>query len=281
MKLCLVTHHKAGTHWSKYVLANYVSLVLTVGRSARIDFDEMEKNYFPIRIDSFFSNSEAAPSHPLAESLKASIDIDAIYWAHFDPVQKARFLDFDKVIFQCRNPMDFLISKFHYDFKRLNSKAASLNLPAILSPFDLHPKATGSWCQIFATMIEMTNAHPSRFEIVSYEQLKSNPDVFFARMIKHLFGTVNVEYLREAIDRSTIENSRQDEIKRNKPIVGHTYSVKNDNFAAGSFVRSGAVGQFNESFDLQQQKVIKDFVSNNITEDALLIFNKLFPVIGC
>jgi hypothetical protein len=276
MQLCLVTHHKAGTHWCKYFLANYVALLLTAGRASRVDFDEMEKNYFPIRIDSYFDAHKSVPSHPLSGSLRLGLGLDAMYWAHIDPGKKSRFLDFGKVIFQCRNPMDFLVSKYHYDLKRLNVKAINLNLPAVLTPWDMHPDATASWCQIFSAMVDLTNSDTNKFEIISYEQLKLYPESFFGRMIEHLFGVVNSEYLVEAIARSSIENARQDEIKRDKPIVGPTYSTHGNGFAAGSFVRSGAVGQFNKYFDSAQQAAIQDTVLSSLDDAAVKVFNKLF-----
>lgn len=276
MSVCLVTHHKAGTHWSKYFLANYVALVINGGNAARVDFDEMEELYFPIRIDAYFSGAKMVPKHPLATLLRSHIGVDALYWAHFDPKQKDRFSDFDKVIFQCRNPMDFLVSKFHYDFKRINDRARNSNLPAMSSPSDLHPKATAAWCQIFSTMVDLSKANAARSAIVSYEQLKANPEIFFGRIVKHLFGEINPEYLKEAISNSTIDKSREDEVKRSKPIVGHTYSMKDHALVAGSFARSGAVGQFNQYFDSMQQLVIEEFVLNNLDEGAQVVFDDIF-----
>jgi len=280
MSACLITHHKAGTHWSKYFLANYVALVINRGNTARIDFDEMEELYFPIRIDAYFAGAKVVPRHPLATSLRSHFGVEAIYWAHLDPKQKARFSAINKVIFQCRNPMDFLVSKFHYDVKRINDRAGYSNLPAISSPSDLHPKATTVWCEIFSTMVDLARTNAARNAIVSYEQLKANPEIFFGRIVKHLFGESNPDYLLEAIANATIDKSREDEIKRSKPIVGPTYSIKGHSLVAGSFARSGVVGQFNQNFDSIQQDVIEDFVLNNLDEDARAVFDDVFSSLG-
>lgn len=276
MKLCLVTHHKAGTHWSKYFLANYVALIETEGKSPRINFDEMEKKYFPIRIDKYFSDSKSIPIYPILNHTKSILNIEAMYWAHFNPKQKTKFMEFDKVVLQCRNPLDFLVSKFHYDLKRLNLKAKILNSPPVLSPWDLHPKSTEEWCNIFSSMVELSQLYESKFKIISYEELKFNSKFYFNEMLNHFFNSVDMQYLIESISRSSIEKSREDEIERKKPIVGHTYSSIGDGYASGSFARSGEIGQFTKYFDDSQKNEIMAFIEDKLGNNLLIVFNKLF-----
>ena len=249
MRVALFTHHKAGTHWTKYILSNYINLDLFGSEAGRVDFDNMEESFFPLRLD-----YHGFGAHPLGSRLLRQYGISEIYWAHVSPKRNRGMESIDKVAFQCRNLLDFLVSKFHYDLKRLNlSRGSSENLK-VSRPYDLHPKTTLNWCEIVRWMSERAAEQPSQFQMFHYEDLKSEPVAGFTEMIRFLLTMKpQHDFVVKAVERSTIGFTREDEKRRGKPIVGHTYTISDDGrFKGSSFARSGAVRQYRNYFSQEE-----------------------------
>lgn len=270
MYACLATHHKAGTHWTKYVISNYINFVLNGAGADRVDYDEMESMFFPYRLEKI-ENPEKI-KHPLRDLFKEKLDIDALYWSHYESKHANLYKDSLKTAFQCRNALDFIVSKFHYDLKRLNKNKSSGEL-VINHPWKLHPNITKNWINKINDMNALAVNTPDKFIITSYENLRERTFFEYKKIIEHLFGKVNDDYLKKAIELSSIDNARKDEQLRKKAIVGHSYSIAKDgSLEANSFVRSGEVGQYKKYFEDWQMQEIKEIIINNVDRDVI---NKL------
>jgi hypothetical protein len=270
MKFCLATHHKAGTHWSKYVISNYINLLLNGINSERVDYDCMEKVFFPVRFEHMSIEERKSYKSSLSADLLKLLNYDALFWSHFDSKKNSTYDGVDKVVFQCRNVLDFLVSKFHYDMKRINSQREKSGDGAIKTVYELHPKATNAWIRIVNDMVLLASNQPKKYMIISYENLKSNPFEFYSKLIKFFLGDVNDNALKKAIAFSTIENTRKDEKDRSKPIVGYSYTLNQDGeINPASFARSGKVGQFKDYMSDSELKEIKSLVNNSISKNIV------------
>lgn len=261
MRIALSTHHKAGTHWTKYVLSNYINLDLFGAEKERVTYDSMEKNFFPLRLD-----RGGFRTHPLGSELQDRYGITEVYWAHETERVNRSISDVDKVSFQCRNLLDFLVSKFHYDFKRLNSGAPNATSLKVSRPYDLHPQTTRRWCKIVTRMNELAEKWPAQFRLFEYEDLKSNSVERFSEMITFLLDEKpRQEFVVKAVERSTIDLTRRDEQYRGAPIVGHTYSLSPDGAVkSASFARSGEIGQYKNYFSREELGLMVDLATKMV-----------------
>jgi len=140
MKILICTHHKAGTHWTKYVVANYLSLMKD-NNSKRVDFDSVERDFFPLRYDVYGTNSTL-----FNNSFFEFEPVTELYWAHFN-TNGMNFDYFDRVIFQYRNVFDTMVSKYHYDYKKLEKKSQLSE--GNFNAFSLYPSHVKQWVKNF------------------------------------------------------------------------------------------------------------------------------------
>lgn len=267
MNFVISTHHKAGTHWSKYFIANYLCLLQTDGLGERVDFNGVETEYFPLRIDRLF------PAHLDGFTLPAvpkNFEIEA-YWSHFSKKHISFYERFDKVWFQSRNILDFLVSKFHYDMVRINTQREKNNRPSITSPFELHPQVTDNWISIVESFDLLQADKSYRYMHVVYEELRRDSIVAFSRVLKHLGLPIDLELLELAIARSSIDNTRSDEKFKKQTVVGLTYyrDEVTGSIKSSSFARSGEVGQFSKYFTFEEIELISRYVKDRLSPNLV------------
>ena len=268
MKILICTHHKAGTHWTKYVVANYLSLMKD-NNSKRVDFDSVERDFFPLRYDVYGTNSTL-----FNNSFFEFEPVTELYWAHFN-TNGMNFDYFDRVIFQCRNVFDAMVSKYHYDYKKLE-KESQLS-EGNFNAFSLYPSYVKQWVKNVNGMTSLVDSDPEKFYIHCYDHLWENPVDGFSQMFRHFLGDkVDNELIVKSVERSSISKVRDDEKSRKAPIVGATY-VKDSygDIKKYSFTRSGKTGQFHSYFSEEEVIKIYKYANYKLTKSSKL--NIYFP----
>lgn len=220
----LVSTMKSGTHWLRYLFANYV----------RIMSSDVPKETEPVKYEALqhrYSPTDRRLAFSDASKFKVSKDcpfhgISNFMWQHVD----RNLLDYPgQVVFVHRNPLDYLISRYHYDKDLWEKEGRDVSSPEATIPWSIR-----WYVENLALMRDVARQRP--IISVSYEDLKANTFVAMSIVWRSLGVPVNRHKLARAIDYSSADRVRQEEEARGRPIVGST--------TTGRFVRDSSVGQW-------------------------------------
>jgi len=133
-----------------------------------------------------------------------------------------------KTILIYRNPLDYLISWYHYRYKK---RASDVTLEECIR--DWLPR----WIDRYLRIRELRDRQ--NVLAIAYEELVSYPDEIFSRILQWLDIPVRADAVQRALQFSSIEALRKEE-KEHGPIQGiSTFE--------GSFIRSGRVGNWRKN----------------------------------
>ncbi|MEM9739271.1 MAG: sulfotransferase domain-containing protein [Pseudomonadota bacterium] len=220
----LVSTMKSGTHWMRYLFANYIKILSTPNPAniGPVKYEGLQGRYSPtdrraaMRDPSHFNRSKGFPFHSISN----------LMWQH---VNEDLFEYQGKIVFIYRNPLDYLISRYHYDKELWASEGRDVS----------SPEATIDWSiRWYAQNLSLMREIQRQNDVVSvtYEDLKLNTFVAMSIVLRFLGIPTNMKKLRRAIRFSSAEKVKKEEDERGRPIVGST--------TEGRFVRDASVGQW-------------------------------------
>jgi len=99
------------------------------------------------------------------------------------------------------------------------------------------------------------HAIQSHVLLVAYEEMKLNPNDTMRRVLTHLNVDVHDNLIEFAVEASAANKVKETEKKRGRAIHAPVAGLK------GSFVRSGAIGQWQESFTDDDVKRARDVLA--------------------
>lgn len=216
--ILLASIQKSGTHWFRYLFANYYML-LEKKNSNPVTYDQLESKLFPNNREYV---KDGKVKYKNSEQNLQKYGFSDFLWQH-------RMSDLSsfkgKIILLYRNPLDYIISRYFYK-KDLYQQYAN--------PSDcifLIDKYAKRYVKI-KDFVKQNN----RGMMISYEELKVNTELVFGVILKWLGFPFYNDLCSQAVQFSSLKTIKKEEQSRNKPIVGATKS--------GFFVRDGSIGQW-------------------------------------
>lgn len=236
----LCTLHKSGTHWTRYLFANYMQLLAGVS-DVPISYKRMQRRVGNNRV--YINRGRKSWSKPARFVRQAGLR--DFVWQHFeDDLDTAR----GPIILQYRNPLDALISRFHYDCDRWKAAGRNVN----------HPReclfAVEEFAAKYARMRAVSKKRTNAI-MVSYERLKQAPEAVFETMVSFAGLPIMTKLIERAVLFSSAENVRQEEIERGRAIVSPT--------TTGYFVRDGSIGQWRSVLNAEDLSDIESILSRH------------------
>ena len=223
--ICLASIQKSGTHWFRYLFANYYQIL--DGKSDRpITYNEMQYSLFPNNREYIREGKRkyVKPNHELYK-----YGFDDFYWQH-------RMHDFDdfegKIIFLYRNPLDYLVSRYFYAESLYQKYQDPSDVIFILKQYAEYYAYMKQFCQTNQQSI-----------MVAYEELRKSTSEVFAIVLRWLGLPVYYDFVQKAVAFADLRVIQYEEKKRGKPIVGGTKPMAGST-KDGNFVRDGSIGQF-------------------------------------
>lgn len=223
--VCIASVMKSGTHWMRYLFANYQKL-LTLDRiddAGAVTYDQLQSIYSPtdrrlcIRQGQEAKSSRIYPMH----------GIKSVFWQHVD--QNLATYE-GRIVFIYRNPLDYAVSRYFYDKARWEAEGRDVSSVSATIAWSVEWYARG-----IRVMFDMMKTNP-RILPVTYEELKMAPVAVMGIVFRWAGFPHNPVKLRKAVELSDASNVRKEEETRQKPIVGPT--------SEGYFVRDSSVGQW-------------------------------------
>jgi hypothetical protein len=208
----LVSYPKSGNTWTRFLIANLV---------------------YPERNPDFSNINELIPD-PEAMSMK---DLERLSGPRI--LKSHQYFDprYQKVMYVVRDPRDVVLSEYHFDIKR-REIAEDHPLSQYVARFvrgELnHPY--GTWAENAASWF-YTRGNDSRFLLVRYEALQSQPMEEMGRIARFMGRSSGPEQLRHAIAQSSAERMRELEKKQ-----AHLWSSTRETRQDKPFVRSAKSG---------------------------------------
>ncbi len=233
--IILAATPKSGSTWIRFLFANIIALQEMDGKV--IDFHALDK----ILPTEAWKDHMCKPWHykTMPCIVKTHTPYKKIY-RHF------------RKLFVYRNPLDTMVSQYHYLVTRTADPATPNAYTTWKSPESIRKKAKewedvgcsgymrhsmglDRWCHFFNNWINYCDVS------CSYELLNRIPGTVFKRVINKLSLHVSDEIIEEAINRSDFRRIRALEEKTGKSTRMAQLSTK--------FTRNGRVGQWKNHFD--------------------------------
>jgi hypothetical protein len=241
--ICLVTVMKSGTHWARYLLANYLKIMVRGPDCSRATYEELQSVFSP--------NDRRlclrTKTEPVRSPLYPVFGYQDVMWQHVsEDLSEYR----GRIVFLFRNPLDYLISRYHYDKALWQSEGRDVSSPAATMEWSLR------WYAESLTFMLKLIRQKRDAVVLTYENLKQAPEVSLEILLRSLGIPVRRDALQLAVERSDAKKVAAEEVERGRAIVGPTTS--------GYFVRDSGVGQWR----------------NHLTEDDLSRAEKILGGYG-
>lgn len=224
--LLILTHQKAGTHYLRFLLANYLQQMEAPG-SAPVSYAELQKR-MPNRRDRVLRGLE-----PVADGKDFTLfGIREVMYGHVhDRVAQANdHHHLGRKVICVRNPLDFLISIWHYNYlQRPNPEKSSQSIDDILS------KEISKYSAQVKFLKEVAQSTLERTFMTSYEALQIDPASEFSGALRLCGIEVKEDLLVAAVRNSSFQEVRRQEDERGQAIVAPI---------SGRFTRDGSIGQW-------------------------------------
>lgn len=243
-KILMYGFPKSGNTWFRFLIYNYLSLLNNISSGKTITYDNLNKlqNNVLDRGTTFIPESGFPLLYRTHKSYIRSYDM------------------FDYKIFIHRNPMDTLISSYHFYKNRdepFSDEKKSVRTQMQDVNFYVRYKLD-SWIKFYHISMKHSDF------AVNYSNLRSNPSLVLSSLIGEI-GWVKDEIL---INRS-VELSSFDQVKKMGRETKQRYgNGPKDGSFIGEFTRSGIEGQFKN--DLDRETI--SFVLNKFPE-----FEDIYP----
>ena len=171
-----------------------------------------------------------------------------ILYQHVYPYSNDLHHFLGKKIFLYRNPLDYLVSAYHYFEKEDNLT----HRPIVKYQFN---HVIDFYVHEFArsySMVKHIHTHCDHVHLVSYESLKNEPFATFELLLKFMNIPIKQKSIAKAFDFSELKITRSDELN----------GIKCVPFQTGSHARSGKIGQWTSYFSKRQLKKVTSILND-------------------
>lgn len=224
--LLILTHQKAGTHYLRFLFANYLQQMEAPG-SAPVSYAELQKR-MPNRRDFVLKGLK-----PVADGKDFTLfGIREVMFGHVaDKVARANdHHHLGRKVICVRNPLDFLISIWHYNYlQRRSPERSNQSIDDVLS------KEISKYSAQMKYLKEVAQSTPERTFMTSYEALQIDPASEFSGALRLCGIEVKEDLLVAAVRNSSFKEIRRQEDERGRAIVAPI---------SGRFTRDGSIGQW-------------------------------------
>lgn len=242
--ILLLTHQKAGTHWLRYFFANYVRLLANPDTSEAVSYRELQDELEPNR-PSYIIVGRRAYTDP--DPRWGSIGFRDFMFDHVGKQLHPAHLFLGPRILLHRNPLDYLISIFFYNYEYRKASAGRYSHPR-----EVMNRELAGYCAAYKQLVRL-RTDTARDYWISYESLWRDPSAQFSSMVQWVAGKVDEAALARAVDYSDVTVVRRSEEARGKAIVA--------DLVGGYFTRDGSIGQWRKwltSEDVDRARSILD-----------------------
>lgn len=241
---------KSGTNYLRLILTNYFFNINRKKETWKeINYDTMHFTVFPnVRNHVFEAQCEYIPPQNKIKKNKGYYS-DFMY-DHGSDLDSMHYIKPAKLILLYRNPLDHLVSIFYYKFKNRPGQESKYEHPR-----DLISKRIPGYAKKFDLMTRL-NTHNADV-MISYEELKLNPEETIVKLLNFLNIHVMQDLIRFSLEASSINKVKEDEKKRGEPIHSSKHGLH------GSFVRSGAIGDWKNYFSEQDIFQIRNILTQH------------------
>jgi len=158
-----------------------------------------------------------------------------------------------------RNPFDYCVSSYFYHYKNRDHSAH-------LSKQKVIPLLINKYALCYHNQKIVADMKKDAYKL-TYEDLTTRPLIYVSELIKKIYGKVELDRLKKALELTSVDNLRKWEEVNKKPVL----VLENDGFQQKSFVRSGKIGEYKEVFDENEISLIKNLlIENNVPLDGKL-----------
>ena len=155
-----------------------------------------------------------------------------------------------------RNPFDYVVSYYSFCFSKRNIKYTPLDgeISRIVHEY-------------ISQYLQQKKLLKRKNTIkISYEEIVTNPEITFSKIISFLELPLEPALVKKAIDYSSVEKVQQHERDRKAVIVGENMKSKS------SFINSGKIGQWKTQLTKKQIRYITEQLeANGISLDAFTL----------
>ncbi len=251
----IFTIPKSGTTYTINFLANYICNIKEE-KPVSIAFENLVENGVFHTFDTPLLNYNVNDTQLYEKSVKSistknSTIARKTQYSHILGTHKyhSSYL-FDKAILLYRNPLDFLVSIYNFEYVKRG----------ISTPFEqvVKEKLSGnefSYIERFKLQLKLSKEYGAHH--VSYEDLILYPKLTFTNMLNYLEIPVDEKLLNLSMEMSSIKNVIEQESKSGKILLGSERGLQ------GSFITSGKIGQWTEYFDDELFSYVKKTLEDN------------------
>lgn len=232
--LLILTHQKAGTHYIRFFLANYL-LLLRDPEADPVNDKRLNELMPNVRLyledgQRTYKDPEPFSEHGISEVMFSHVD---------DKVSRATDEHhLGKKILSVRNPLDFLVSIWHYNYK--NRKEEEKRNKPIGEVLDREIRKYALQVNYLRRLEE---SRPADTFATTYEALMTNGQQEFTSMLEFVGLPLHDDCVTKALERSSFDAVRKMEERRGRAIVAPI---------RGFFTRSGKIGQWRDHLTDEQ-----------------------------
>ncbi|MGF0117766.1 sulfotransferase domain-containing protein [Promicromonospora sp. Marseille-Q5078] len=249
----VATIQKSGTHWMRFFLTNYAR--------ALADPDVRNPISYPQLLQEFYGNNrwqvfrEAEPYRE-PSSLLAAHGVSDVTMQHFRHDVDPFVFSPGRKIMLYRNPLDYVVSLFHYTIKQRPQ-----HRDEAAHPRDVIERMLDTYAREYLTL-DSYRDHPD-VHVASYESLKADPGARFRDVVRFLGLPLEDDAVEVALALSDISTIRAMEEQTGRSMV-----VKLD----GYFTRDGSIGQWKQFFDdADVERARRTLAAHDIDLDAFTV----------
>ncbi|UZP66881.1 sulfotransferase domain-containing protein [Desulfovibrio mangrovi] len=257
---------KSGTNYLRIIVANYLSLIYS-SNEGRVSYSELKDMFpnqrdfvmFPEKYSDFKVHREYVPAckdHVIRQS-----GYSDFIFGH-DDYEYLKYSSASKIVHLYRNPLDMAVSYYYFAFKNRigseNKKESKIDLAVnhLMKFYIEHYRFARDFSRKSDKVIR-----------IAYESLFTNPFDVVLMLFQWLNFKIDTNKLRVAIENSSINKARQEEKDTGRAVV-----MPESSTFTGSFVRSGAIGQWREHFNtVEAQMLIRLLEKHDISVDEFVM----------
>ncbi|MFE6971729.1 sulfotransferase domain-containing protein [Isoptericola sp. NPDC057653] len=226
----VATVQKSGTHWMRFFLTNYARALADPGVRLPISYPQLQQEYYGNNRWQVFREAEPyrAPSDLLARH-----GVSDVTMQHFRHDVDPFVLTPGRKIMLYRNPLDYVVSLYHYTIKQRPQHRDKAEHPR-----DVIEPMLDTYARHYLTL-DSYRGDPD-VHVASYEALKEDPGRRFREVVRFLALPLEDDAVEVALALSDISTVRAMEERTGRSMV-----VRLD----GYFTRDGSIGQWKQYFD--------------------------------
>ena len=236
--IVLNTIPKSGTNYFRILVGNYLN-VLYENRDTPTGYKEVHTTMFPNERSEYTRFFAYRRPHPIMTKTPFK-DFVYSHGTDFLTLSKGR------VVFIYRNPLDYVVSRFYYNWKYREDRKDVYQHPREIIDYALDP-----YIEQFTLMSGLAKSR-SNILATSYESLTSCPIAVFGMIVGWLGLPVHYGAIRKAVEFSSI-----DQVRKEEEAGGPIHAPETGNFE-GFFTRSGKIGQWRDYFTDEDVQTIAD-----------------------